>query len=234
MSQVIATDSQRLEQDARVEMFELDVIDFGAGVLRFSPTSVDGRPIQFDGYIYQPVPIKADGFRWSSSGALPQPTLSLAVSDMSFFSLLVQAKDLVGCEVKRIRTYRKYLDDGDSPNPTAMFAPEVYRINRKVQQVRNQLVFELTPKMDQEGKVIPALQVIRDTCRHRFRRWSGSEWDYSGVTCPYTGSAMFDERGLPTQDPTKARCGRRLSDCEKHFGATAVLPIWAFPGVGRI
>lgn len=234
MSQLIATDQQMLEQDIRVEMFEVDVVKFNAGILRFSPSSVDGNPIVFNGHTYMPIPIKAEGFQWSGSGSLPQPTLTLTTKDMAFLSLLVETKDLVGCEVTRLRTYRKYLDDGSNPNPTAMFSPEVYTINRKASQTRHTLVFELTPKMDQEGKMIPALQVIRDTCRHRFRKWNGHVWDYTGVTCPYTGGRMFDEFGLEVSDPTKAHCGRRLSDCTKHFGEGAVLPFRGFPGVGRV
>lgn len=234
MSQIIATDRQRLEQDILVEMFELDVTKYGSGILRFSPTSIGGQAIVFNGYTYSPIPIQAEGFQWNGSGTLPQPTLTIGVKDMAFFSLIAESKDLVGCDITRVRTYRKYLDDGSHPNPTAQFAPDHYRVNKKTQQTRNTLVFELTPKSDQEGRMVPALQVIRDTCRHRFRRWNGSSWDYTGVTCPYAGSAMFDENGLTTQDPFKAHCGRRLSDCTKHFGQHAVLPFRGFPGVGRI
>lgn len=229
---LIATDQQKLVQDARVEMFELEIE--GQGTLYFSSTSNNGQPIKFGGKEYQPIPIKAEGFEWTGSGTLPRPTLSIVMDDMSFISLVTGNADLVGCPITRIRTYRKYLDDGTNPNPTAMFPIERYVINRKSEDSGKSWGFELTSKQDQEGRMVPALQVIRDTCRHRFRKWNGSYWDYAGVTCPYAGAAMYDQNGDPTTDPNKAQCGKRLTDCEVHFGIGAVLPMRAFPGVGRI
>lgn len=234
MTGIIATDAQLLTQDARVEMFELDLTHLGGEILRFCPTSVAGVPVTFNTYVYQPYPIQAEGFSWSGSGTLARPTLSIGVKDMAFMSLIMSTEDLVGAEVRRLRTYRKYLDDGAFPNPTAMFPMEVYRVNKKAQQTKNVLVFELTPKMDQEGRMIPALQVIRDTCRHRFRKWNGAAWDYTGVTCPYAGEEMYDVNDLQTLDPYQGQCGHKLSSCSVHFGPDAVLPIRAFPGVGRV
>lgn len=229
---LIATDQQKLVQDARVEMFELEIE--GQGTLYFSSTSNNGQPLLFGGKEYQPIPIKAEGFEWSGSGTLPRPTLSIAMDDMSFISLVTGNADLVGCPITRIRTYRKYLDDGSNPNPTAMFPVERYFINRKSEDSGKSWSFELTSKQDREGRMVPALQVIRDTCRHRFRKWNGSYWNYTGATCPYAGAAMYDQNGEPTTDPNKAQCGKRLTDCEIHFGVGSVLPMRAFPGVGRI
>lgn len=154
MTNILATDQQRLEQDVIVSMFELDARKFGEGILRFSSTSVGGLPIWFNGYEYTPLPIQAEGFSWSGSGTLPRPTLSLAAPDLSFLSLVINADDLVGCPITRIRTYRKYLDDGASPNSEAMFPPDHYVIERKTSQKRTQLQFELSAKMDQQGKMI--------------------------------------------------------------------------------
>lgn len=234
MSTLIASDIQRLEQDAVVVMFELDARKFGDGILRFSPTSVDGLPVRFNSYEYTPLPIAADGFSWNSTGTMPRPTLTLAATDLAFLSLVLDSDDLVGCPVVRIRTYRKYLDDGASPNPEAMFPPDHFVIERKTSQKRNLLQFELSAKMDQQGKMLPARQVLRDSCSHRFRYWSGGRWNYEGVTCPYAGDAMYTKGGEPTADPAKARCGKRISDCKRHFGETAVLPYYGFPGVGRL
>jgi lambda family phage minor tail protein L len=234
MTNILATDLQKLEQDVIVVMFELDARKFGDGILRFSPTSVDGQPVSFNGYQYTPFPIKAEGFSWNSGGAIPRPTLTLAAPDLSFLSLVINADDLIGCPVVRIRTYRKYLDDGASPNPEAMFPPDHYVIEKKTSQVRTQLQFELSAKMDQQGLLIPARQVLRDACTHRFRYWANGQWNYEGVTCPYSGAQMFERNGQPTGDPTKGRCGKRLSDCKLHFGSAAVLPFYGYPGVGRI
>lgn len=234
MPELIATDQQRLSQDAMVVLFELDARRFGDGILRFCPTSVNGLPVKFNGYDYYPMPINAEGFSWSGNGALPRPTLTLAAQDLSFLSLVISSDDLIGCPVTRIRTYRKYLDDGASPNPEAKYPSDHYVIERKVSQRRTQLQFELSALMDQQGKMIPARQVLRDSCTHRFRYWLDGAWAYTGVTCPYTGVAMFERNGDVTANPAKARCGKRISDCKRHFGETAVLPFYGYPGVGRV
>lgn len=234
MTNIIATDAQRLEQDAVVAMFEIDLEKRGDGILRFSPTSVDGGSVWFNDYEYTPLPIKAEGFSWAGNGPLPRPTLTMSAPDLAFLSLVVNADDLVGCPVRRLRTYRKYLDDGSTPDPSAMFPMDHYVIERKVSQKRTLLQFELSAEMDQQGKMIPARQVLRDSCSHRFRYWANGQWNYTGVTCPYSGSAMFKTSGESTNDPTQARCGKRISDCRLHFGERAVLPFYGFPGVGRL
>lgn len=234
MSELIATDQQRLSQDALVVLFQLDASKFGAGILYFCPTSVDGASVKFGGVEYTPLPIAAEGFSWGGSGSLPRPTLSLSAPDLSFLSLVMSSEDFVGCPVTRLRTYRRFLDDGKSPNPEAVYPPDHYVIERKTSQKRSLLQFELSALMDQEGKMLPARQLLRDSCTHRFRQWLNGSWSYAGATCPYTAAAMYDRGGGVTTDPTLARCGKRLSDCKKHFGATAVLPFYGFPGVGRI
>lgn len=231
---LIATDVQSLTQDTVVTMFELDASRIGEGVMLFSPTSIGGAPIVFGGKSYQPFPIKADGFEWSGSGTLPRPTLTLASKDLMFLAMVVNSGDLVGCPVTRLRTYRKYLDDGATPNSQALFQPDYYVIERKTSQKRTLLQFELSVKMDQQGLMIPARQVLRDSCTHRFRYWANNQWNYTGVTCPYAGAAMYEPNGTVTADPTKAKCGKRLSDCKTHFGETAALPFYGYPGVGRI
>lgn len=230
---MISEDIQSLNPDALVEMFEIDATKKGHGVMRFTSTSVSGQPIKFRGLTYEPVPVKAEGFSWSSGGTLPRPTLELAIPDHAFFDLGM-LRHLTGCEVTRLRTFRKYLDDGTHPNPNALFPPEVYAINRRSSETKTNLVYELTPKMDRERRVIPAIQVLRDSCKHKFRQWDGTRWRYEGATCPYAGAAMYDVAGRPTDDPTVAACGKLLTDCEAHFGKDAVLPMWAFMGVGRL
>ena len=230
---MIATENQSLSPDVRVELFIVDATQVGAGVLRFTPTSVSGQPLVFDGHEYTPVPVKAEGFAWVSGGTLPRPTLTLAIADHAFADMAM-LKRLSGCEVTLLRTFRKYLDDGSHPNPTAIYPPDVYVINKRASETKNEIVYELTPRMDRERRMIPAIQVLRDSCKHSFRRWDGDKWSYRDVSCPYAGDEMYDEHGQPTDNPSLARCGKRLEDCVRHFGEDAVLPFWGFPGVGRL
>jgi len=232
---LIATDVQQLRQEPKIRMFEIDATMYGDAVLRFTP-AVNGEDwqVQHGGNIYRRLPIQASGFEWNGTGTAPRPTLELATVDLAFLSLIIGGKDLVGCPVRRITTYRKYLDDGVAADPSKTFPIDHYVIERKPTQRRNNLTFELSTPMDQSGRMIPAKAAIRDTCLHRFRYWANGQWNYKDVTCPYTGEAMYLPNGEPTTDPTKARCGKRLSDCKTHFGEDATLPMFAFPGLGRI
>lgn len=235
--ELIATDAQMLQQEPKVYLYEIDATAYGDAVLRFTPVvagTIGAQDVQFGGNIYRSVPIEATGFEWNGSGPAPRPTLSMTALDLSFLSLVVRARDLTGCPVRRIITYRKYLDDGAAANPSAHYPIDHYKLERKSNQNRMMLTYELSTEMDQEGKMVPGRQVIRDTCLHRFRYWANGKWNYDGVTCPYAGAAMYTPSGEITTDPTKARCGKRISDCDLHFGEGAVLPMFAFPGVGRV
>lgn len=233
MSQLIARESQQLQQDAIVTLFELDATRFGEGVLRFCPEPVNGGPALFNGYQYQPLPIQAEGFEWSGQGTLPRPTLNITAMQLAFLSLVLSADDLVGAPFKRLRTYRKHLDDGTDPDPEALFPVDHYTIERKQAQNRTAITFELSVEMDQQGRKIPARQVLRDSCTHRYRWWDGSEYRYEGVTCPYAGSGEWEPNGSIAA-PGGDKCGKRLSDCRLRFGQNGVLPTRAFPGVGRV
>ena len=229
---IIATDMQRLEQDAIVVMFEMDATQYGGEVMRFAPSLVDGQPIMFGGQQYLPFPITAEGFEWNGKGTLPRPTLTAAAMDVAFLSLVISAQDLVGAPVRRLRTYRKHLDDGTDPDPEALFPVDYYVIERKTSQNRRQIQFELSVQMDQEGRMIPARQVLRDSCTHRYRWWDGTQYQYEGVTCPYAGSGEWAESGSVSAGGGD-RCGKRLSDCKLRFGQYGELPFYGFPGVGR-
>lgn len=232
MSEIIARSSQLLEQDAIVVMFELDTSQYGGEIMRFAPYPVDGQPVKFGGETFLPLPVQADGFEWNGKGTLPRPTLTVSSMDLAFLSLVLSADDLVGSPIRRLRTYRKHLDDGSDPDPTALFPVDYYVIERKVSQNRKRIQFELSVQMDQEGRKIPARQVLRDTCTHRYRWWDGVQYRYEGVTCPYTGAGEWDVAGN-LAPPGGDRCGKRLSDCRLRFGQYGDLPLYGFPGVAR-
>lgn len=233
MTDVIARDTQQLEQDAIVEMFELDLREMGEGILRFCSGPVDGHPVKFNGYSYQPVPVQAEGFKWDGQGTLPSPTLTLSVMEPTLASLIRQADDLVGAPITRIRTFRKYLDDSPGSDPQAKFPDEVFSIERKTKHNSQMAEFELAVSFDQRGKKIPGRQVLRDSCTHTYRRWDGNAFRYDRVSCPYTGDAYFKKFGGSTVFPAEDECGKRLKDCEKRFPGQT-LPFYGFPGAGRL
>ena len=233
MSELIYKEAAKLQQDAIIEMFEIDMQRIQMGVFRFCATNTGAANVMFNGQTYIAAPIQASGFAWDGAGTLPRPNLTMAAKDLYFLNLVVDADDLVGMPVKRIRTFRKYLDDGSHPNTGISFPPDEFVIERKASQSRHALSFELSTLMDQQGTKIPKLMVLRDSCVHTYRYWTGNGFQYQKVACPYTGTGMFKKNGAPTNNQAEDACGKRISDCKLRFGEKAILPRMAFPGVGR-
>lgn len=233
MTDLIFKESSQLSQDAIIEMFELNLQALGLGTFRFTTTSTGGGSVWFDGNEYVPAPISASGFQWDGAGTLPRPSLTLAAKDLHFLNMVVDFDDLVGQPVKRIKTFRKYLDDGQFPNTGARFADDNFVIERKTAQNRQLLKFELSTLLDQQGTQIPRLRIIRDSCVHTYRAWTEDGFLYRGASCPYAGDNYYEVSGESTAEAKKDMCGKRISDCKLRFGETAVLPRLAFPGVGR-
>lgn len=234
MSELIYKEVAKLEQDAIIEMFEIDLQHLSLGVFRFSNTNTGNGTVVFNGQIYPSAPIQANGFAWDGVGTMPRPSLNVVAKDLFFLNLVVDADDLVGAPVRRIKTFRKYLDDGSAHGLSITFPIDEFVIERKTSQSRHTLSFELSMLLDQQGVQIPRLLVLRDSCVHRYRYFINGQWQYREVSCPYAGPNYFKSNGEPTTDPAKDSCGKRISDCKLRFGADAVLPRLAFPGVGRL
>lgn len=229
----IAQESQSFSPDDLVVLFELDATALGGSVLRFTSSAWETQSIVFDTNTYVPVPIEAEGFEWNGRGQFPTPTLRISNVNKVASAVVIDFDDLLGATVKRTRTFRQFLDDGATPDTTAIFPIDVYKVERKTAHNKVFIEWELSSAIDQEGKRIPGRQVLRDACTHKYRRWTGSVFDYVDATCPYTGTANFDETGQSTTND-KDRCGKRLSDCRLRFGEHGTLPTRAFPGLARI
>lgn len=238
MSDIIAKESSKFSQDAVIEMFEIDLQKLNLGIFRFTPIAVPSGSIFFGGLEYICAPIKADGFAYDGSGTLPRPTLDMMATDLQFLNLIVNLNDLVGMPVRRIKTFRKFLDDGDTPDHNVHFRTENYVIDRKAKQSRQLVSFELSMELDQQGVRLPRLMVLRDTCVHTYRYFVNREgvmgFNYQGISCPYAGNKYYSPSGEEVLDASKDVCGKRISDCKLRFGENAVLPRLAFPGVARI
>ncbi|WP_191908189.1 phage minor tail protein L [Hypericibacter terrae] len=217
----------------RVHLFTLDAVAQGAPeIYRFSPTSDRGQPILFNGLDYTPMDIMAEGFEWNGRGALPTPKITVQNVTRAMSALVQQAGDLRGATLTRIRTFRQFLDNGDSPSPDAFFGPDIFTVERKSSLNKFFVEFELSAKLDQEGKILPARQILRNRCRFRYRRFVDGDWDYTGATCPYAGTLYFDKAGNPVSIESDS-CGKKLADCALRFGSEP-LPFSGFPGVARV
>jgi len=246
---------QSLTPGREVQLFTLDTSSIPrldgsgyGGVYRFcSSYRESSRTITFNGLTYAPIAIEATGFETLGKGVLPSPRLKIANTGLEITTVIQELGDPVGARLTRFLTFEPYLDDGSDPDPEAMFLPQVYLIDRKVKETRQMVEFELSASMDQAGRMLPKRQILRDACSHIYRRWNGSEFDYSKATCPWQGAQLGGDPEGPyylnddteTDDPSLDNCGKRLRSCEvRHApedGSIRIdLPTRAFPGVARI
>lgn len=234
----IEADVQSSRPGALVVLFDVDLTPLGGEILRYVGGTLPGanpgehQPVRWRGNTYMPAPFEATGYEANGRSALPTPTLRMG-SSRELSALLRQFGDCVGMQVTRWRTFSKYLDGQPQADPNAHFQPDIFLISRKVSQNKIGTEFELAAAMDQQGKKLPARQILRDVCTWQYRFWDAGAgaFDYTGSLCPYTGTAYFDASGQACS-AAQDLCGKRLSDCALRFGS-APLPTSAFPGVSR-
>jgi len=232
MSELIATESQQLYHDTIITLYEIDASKYGGGILRFQSSS--HNTLTFNGYDYTPFPIKASGFEYNGRGQAPEPNLTVSVVDLAFTAQLLSANNLVNCDVRRIKTFRKYLDDGSDPQPNATLVIDEFYISRMSEKTSTHVTFVLASKLDVRGKQIPARQIIKSTCMHSYRVWDAerNRFNYENATCPYAQASYYDRKNFPTSDPAEDVCSRDLAGCKARYGQYA-LPFAGFPGARR-
>ena len=223
----------KLNPSAIIELFELhldnalhgstDVYRFHAG----ANADVDGNVV-FNGNTYTRLPVKANGFEFTSTGTLPRPTLSISNLDgtMTTLLLLVNAttvgNDLGGAEVRRIRTLKKFLDGESTADPNAKFPDERWYVDRKANESRDSVTFELASKFDLAGQKLPKRQIVANVC----------QWVYRSSECTYTGTDYYDVNNNEVSTAAADVCGKRIESCKRRFGDSAQLPFGSFPGAG--
>ena len=223
----------KLNPSAIIELFELhldntlhgstDVYRFHAG----ANAAITGNVV-FNGNTYTRIPVEADGFEFTNTGSLPRPTLTIANLDgtMSTLLLLVNAttagNDLGGAEVRRIRTLKKFLDGESTADPNAKFPDERWYVDRKANESRDSVTFELASKFDLAGQKLPKRQLVANVC----------QWVYRSSECSYTGTDYYDVNGNEVSTAAQDVCGKRVSSCKLRFGNNGDLPFGSFPGAG--
>lgn len=232
MADTIKHVSQQPNPGDIVHLYIFDASKIGGSIYHFTQGRYESTVLTFNGAAYQPIDLEAEGYEHTGRGALPQPKLRISNVNRVLHALVTSYDDLIGCEVTRLRTYRRFLDGEPDADPTQTFEPDVYEIARKSMHNKFVVEFELASAVDNEGRTLPGRQVLRDTCPARYRVWNGSAFIYTGATCPYNGTNYFKKDGTATT-ANLDDCGRRLSDCRARFGETAPLPYEGFPGVGR-
>ena len=228
----IASDLQKLAPGALIELFILDATALGGDVTRLHAGTNELRAsVVWQGATYAPFPIEASGFELSGRGALPQPKVRVANVTGLITALCMELNDLVGAKFTRKRTLVKYLDavnftGGVNPtaDPTQEFPDEIWFVNRKAEENKVFVEFELAAAFDVQGVKLPRRQVIANVC----------SWLYRGAECGYAGGAVADINDVATTVLANDQCGKRLASCKLRFGEFAELPYGGFPGAGLV
>ena len=176
----IITDLQKVNPSAIIELFTLQTVTAIHGssqTYRFHNGSNlnNSGDIIWAGNQYLKMPIEAEGFAFQK-GQLPRPTLTISNALGTITAILLNVNqvttgnDLTGATVTRIRTLARYLDAVNfpggtnplgTPDPTAEFPQEIYKIDRKASETREAVQFELAAPTDLAGIRIPGRQCTR-------------------------------------------------------------------------
>lgn len=232
MTNTIESAVQEFSPGNLVELYVVDLTVLGGGITRWANSAHASTAITFDGDIYTPIAIEAEGFEWNGRGAIPTPTIRLFPSDGIKAAMLAYG-DLIGGKITRIKTFSRFLDGEPDANPDERFPDEIYFFEQKTQFNKNVVEWSLSSVLDQEGVIIPKVLFLKDICQLKYRRYNGVGFDYVASIdggCPYNGASYYDVDGnVVTMSLDK--CGKRLTECKRRFGDYAVLPFMAFPGI---
>lgn len=224
-----------------ITLYQLDTAALGSGdLLRFTSASDFDTSIYWGGWPYFPVPMDAQGFEMNTKGQPPTPSVVFSNLHGAGTLLLDSYNGLIGADLIRIVTLRRFLDDGATPDPNAFISRDKFVIAQKTSHNATQITFKLAIRVDQEGIQLPRRQILRDVCSHTYRVFdqnaTGVWFDYSKASCPWTGLAsnlFFDANDNQT-DITHDQCSRTLQGCRLRFGYSYPLPARFFPGVGKV
>jgi len=232
----ITEEIQKLSPSAIIELFVL-VIDDGdseQNVYFHAGTNELHGNVVWQGVTYMALPIKMEGFDMSSKGELPHPKLTIANIQGLFSALIREYDDLIGMKVIRKRTFARYLDAVNFPNgnnPTAdatvAFPDDVWYIDKKAQETKFSIQWELASAFDLQGIKLPKRQIIQNYC----------QWRYRGGECGYTGP-YFDIDNKMCSKKEDDVCSKKLSACKVRFEYISsedkpTLPFGGFPGASR-
>jgi len=114
----LTTRLQGINPGAIIELFqlELNVLQHGVDETYYFHAGTNEllTEVVWNGDIYQPFPIEADGFEYTGNGQLPRPTLRAANVFSTLTALILTLPEgLEGAKVTRIRTLARYLDSAN-------------------------------------------------------------------------------------------------------------------------
>lgn len=200
----------RLEADAEIILYEIDLTNIGGIRYRFhNGTNESRKPVIWQGQQYEPYPITGDGFDLNGKGPSTRPTISLSNLFGLIFGIASRLNSGLGGIVIRRKTIARFLDAANFAGGNDNADPTQEQVSRWVIEQLTSLnaetaTWELAAPTETDGATFPARVILSDVCN----------FGYRSEECGYNGPPVADELGNPTQDPSKDKCGKRLSDCK--------------------
>lgn len=211
---MLSADFQKLHVDGLITLYELNAEKHGAGILRFHGHA-QAEDIIWQGQAYSPMSIQVSGLERRTDGKASNPTLAMAnmINGVhgGVSALCYQFADFVDAKLNIITTTLRYLDavnfEHGNPHASNECQVQTWFIQQKTSENGHQVSFELSNPIDFQGRKLPTRQItsLCDWCMMG---------NYRGEECGYMGSAMFDEKNRPVDNPALDKCNGRLSGCE--------------------
>lgn len=195
-----------------LEFFEIYDIAGTDEVIRFhGGKNQMSNSLKFDGKEYFYIPYEGSDFSVVGDGGISRPLIKI-INFSGFLSRYIIDKDnFIGAKIKRIRTYLRFLDAenfanyesnlahwkkmGVRPDPNSKFRDDIWMINRKVEENKFYIEFELSNAFDLENVTIPKRKVINNFC----------SWKYRGEGCKYEGDPVADSNNVKFKDTINFR-----------------------------
>jgi len=188
-----------LEPDTIIELYELDLGE-EQGIYRFHPGKNNLKDILLRDdfgvlHTYYSLPIEATDFDIKGDGTLPRPKLIIANPQGLLSDAIKRRGDLIGNTIVRKRIFLKFLDHENFPNnlnpfaipdPEARFDDDIFKVNRKTQENKFYIEFELASPLELEDINVPARVMLADYC----------PWQYRGQGCLYGKRTDFNNQFL--------------------------------------
>jgi lambda family phage minor tail protein L len=188
-------ESVKLEATTLLNLLEVDATSLGGTVYRFyDGTNNNFLPVVFNGVEYQPYPFQLTDMAIDGQGSLPRPKLTLANLNGFLSSVVLQNNNLIGAKFTRKRVYARFIDAENFPNninpygtpdPLAAYSDEVFYINRKTNENKQTISFELVTPLELDNVKLPRRQIWAKIC----------PFSYRGESCGYTGVPISDQNG---------------------------------------
>ena len=199
LSTVVKSIGSSLVQDGTEVGINFETAGGEENILRFhNNIKAMNCYIYWQGNTYFPAPIHAEGFDISARGTLPTPILRVTAQKeegIEALSILRRAihkyGDIIGAKVTRIRTFAKYLDsknfsdisqinnsqgsyanpfpDQYEPDPYADFPRDIFYVERKSNENKINIEYELSALLDVEGIKLPRRRVLSQRCSFTYR-----------------------------------------------------------------